>query len=124
MNINFYIENATVAEVAQVMGALAGFAGANVRGSTTAAEAAQLDKAEAPATDSPDPVEHYDVADAVVDFINDDPRFRMRTREAIVKHFGPGLTQETHDAIDNLVDDGRLETHRRRSDGATLYSLA
>jgi hypothetical protein len=77
-----------------------------------------------PATDHPDasaaaadPVEV--TPDAVVAFIGSDPRFTLRSFDAIAEHFGNST--DLHAALDALVISGKLETKRRRADGANLY---
>lgn len=59
----------------------------------------------------------------VLDFLRSDDRYRLRTAEAVAKHFGVD-EGEASDLLGDLVDEGEVTTRRRRSDGATLYEAA
>lgn len=65
-------------------------------------------------------------AQAVVNFLGGDSRYRMRTWRAIVKHFGVDCGEDEdalQEVIRDLIDDGRVTRRSRRSDGASLYQL-
>ena len=61
----------------------------------------------------------------VIDFIDSDSRYSSRSGDAIVKHFsGEHSPAATNEVLKEMVEDGELETLRRRRDGATLYAVA
>lgn len=63
------------------------------------------------------------LAPRIVEFLSNDPRYRMRTLDAICRALG-ALSFDVVPALDNLIRDNKVKTRTRRSDGATLYMLA
>lgn len=62
-------------------------------------------------------------SDNVLEFLRSDDRYRLRTAKAVAKHFEVDELIAA-EVLDDLEDDGEVNTRRRRSDGVTLYEAA
>lgn len=59
---------------------------------------------------------------AVIDFLESDTRYTMRSADSIAEHFGD--TSELRAVIHRMLNLGQLNRKTRRSDGAVLLSVA
>lgn len=76
---------------------------------------------ETAAEETTNPVLDYD---NVLAFLRSDARYTKRTFESIVKRFDHVASNRVEQVLDDMENDGLVNTFRRRSDGATLYAAA
>lgn len=73
------------------------------------------------AADAPAAVSPELTADNVLTFLRSDPRYTLRTQEAVIKHFSGNTTDEVYDVVDELHNEDKIAAKTRRRDGAILF---
>lgn len=123
INIEDDMNQSEVASLFQNLGAAFGgtVGGArvtlNVGAARTASEAgAPLDASKAPPA--------IPLSLAVMEFMDSDPRYTVRSLSAILGHFPDVPVDVVHETLFALVADGALESVRRRRDGVLMYRKA
>lgn len=126
-----YINIEVDTNVENLADVLAGLRASNIGVAGTSAPVAPAQAAASPAEQAPVSAGETNAPRALTDddivrFLKSDDRYTVRSRDAVLKHFNElGCSNDSIDeVIEDLLDNGDIETRTRRRDGATMYAIA